>query len=191
METFLFLDTETTGFKKSGSLIQKGQGRVCQIAMILADETGRKLAEFQSLIKPNDWDLDGATENYYGLSYADCEEYGVPHEAFMEMYFRLGLRDGVQIVAHNSSFDQGMMEIETAYYHRRQNQSEIFQYHNPNWYCTMKKNTHISHNGKWPKLDATLKHYTGKDLIDAHDAMADTKACMEIFFAMRGVKLAA
>ena len=88
-ETFLFLDTETTGFKKSGPLMQNGQARVCQIAMILADENAKVLAEYQSMVRPMDWDLNGATHNYYGIPYEDCALYGVAQRLFMKMYYDL------------------------------------------------------------------------------------------------------
>lgn len=179
MENLLFLDTETTGFKKGGELIQDGQGRVCQIAMILADRNGKTLAEFQSLIKPYMWDVGDATHNYYGLSYEDCEKYGVTQIAFMRIFRELSSSCS-EIVAHNAKFDKGMMDVETAY-------REVEPISTP-WNCTMITNKHITDNGKWPKLDFTLKHYTGKDLVGAHDAMADTRACRDIYFAMRGIK---
>ena len=179
-ETFLFLDTETTGFKKSGNLIQQGQARVCQVAMILADDTGKTLAEYQSMIKPDNWDTNGHTKNYYGLSYDDCQKYGIHQLYAMQMYKNM-CETVTQVVAHNSPFDKGMMEIEEAYCNMGKTDKP--------WFCTMKTNTHISPNGKWPKLDFTLKHLTGKDLLDAHDAMADTRACRDIFFAMRGIQL--
>jgi len=185
MTTYLFIDTETTGFKRGGSLIQPKQARVCQIAMIWSDESGKSLMEYQSLIKPENWDTDGKTHNFFGISYDDCAKYGVAQNTIIDIFTSISSNDNVQIVAHNSDFDKGMMEVENEYYReKRVGCPSISQ----NWYCTMKRNTHISPNGKWPKLDATLKHYTGKELIDAHDAMADTKACRDIFFAMNGIK---
>lgn len=183
-ETFLFIDTETTGFKKSGPLIQQGQARVCQVAMILADDIGRTLAEYQSMIIPVDWDTNGKTENYYGLSYVDCALYGVHQRRVMEVYENLSSACD-QLVAHNSNFDKGMMEVEEAFLNKREDRNQRC---GKPWYCTMENNKHLA-NGKWPKLEAALKHYTNRDLINAHDAMADTRACRDIFFAMRGIKL--
>jgi len=188
MKTYLFIDTETTGFKKSGNLIQEGQGRVCQLALILAKQNGQVLFEFSTLIKPNNWNLNGKTENYFGLPYADCEEYGMTQSRVMSMYFQIAY--GVDsIVAHNSKFDKGMMDVEGAYFEGDETSYKALTM-DKKWHCTMLENTHISANGKWPKLDATLQHFCNRSLGDeAHEAMADTRACKDIFFASRGVKL--
>ena len=66
-ENYLFIDTETTGFPKKGLKV-RGQGRVCQLAMLLADNQGRALSEFHSLIKPDDWEIHSAAEDCHGIS---------------------------------------------------------------------------------------------------------------------------
>jgi DNA polymerase-3 subunit epsilon len=178
LKNYLFLDTETTGFKKSGALVQEGQGRVCQVAMILADETGKILSQMSTLIRPAGWTIQAGAQRIHGITDQDCEVNGVPQEDVISFY-NLMINRATAIVAHNSNFDQGMMDVECAYHGSAINS-------NIPWSCTMLENKHIN-NGKWPKLDLTYKHYTGKDLSGAHDAMVDTRACMEIFFAMRGI----
>lgn len=188
MKTYLFLDVETTGFKKSGNLIQEGQGRVCQIAMILAREDGRILSEFSSLIKPDGWTIGAGAQKVHGISQEDCEEYGLSIDGIMNV-FEIMVDKSTQRVAHNEAFDRGMMDVEVAYYTQNYlGDDSIYLEPQKPWFCTMKSNVHIN-NGRWPKLAQAYKHYTGKELSGAHDAMVDTRACMEIFFAMRGVKI--
>lgn len=182
-DTYLFIDTETTGFKKSGPLVQEGQARVCQVAMILSDHQGRPLAEFCSLIKPDGWEISDGAFKVHGISNDMCEKYGVQAEPVI-YFFKAFSGRATKIVAHNEQFDRGMMDVECAYF------GDESPEHKP-WFCTMKSNTHITPGGKWPKLDAALKHYCNKDLVNAHDAMADTRACRDIFFAMRGIQVAA
>ena len=186
MENYLFIDTETTGFKKSGGLMQEGQARVCQIAMILANQEGRTLSEFSSLVRPERWSISEGAEKVHGITDDDCYTNGLRQSVIIEMYHTLASKADI-IVAHNENFDRGMMEIETCYYNNVRDPSDCMA-HGKRWYCTMTSNMHLA-NGRWPKLDKTLQHYCNRSLGDtAHDAMADTKACRDIFFAMRGIK---
>lgn len=185
METFLFLDTETTGFKKSGQLVQEGQGRVCQVAMILTDSQGIPLSEFCTLVKPDktDWEIHPGAQAVHGKTKAMCMTHGIEQQEMVDIFDSFMSRAS-QIVAHNESFDRGMMEVELAYAGA---EDPLLR----EWFCTMKKNTHIS-RGRWPKLDYALQHFCGRSMGNsAHDAMADTRACRDIFFAMRGIQIAA
>lgn len=186
-ETFLFIDTETTGFPKKGSLIAQGQARVCQLAMLLTDNQGKSLMEFSSLICPDNWSISEGAAKVHGFTDDLCAEFGLDFRAAFSMYGKFaGLAS--MIVAHNSDFDKGMMDIEQEYYFEKLSlypeAKEDHRIKTP-WHCTMKTNTHIT-GGKWPKLEETLRHYCNRSLGDsAHDAMYDVKACKDIFFAVR------
>jgi len=199
-DNLLFTDTETTGFKKSG-LIVEGQARVCQIAMILTDKTGRILAQFSSYIKPNGWKIGDGAFKQHGISQEDCENYGMPQSHFMGMFLTF-LQKSNLVVAHNSNFDESMMDVETAYY----NDASDLSMKSPKrpWYCTQKNTVDICcvpptekmiavgrTHYKTPSLAEAYHHFTGKRIEGAHDAMVDTRACMEIYFGMKGIKLAA
>jgi len=176
-ETFLFTDKETTGFTKSGALMQKGQARVCQSAMILADDKGKIISRFSTLIKPTDWEIGMGAFKVHGILQGDCIKHGMDQFAFVSMFSILSA-NVTKIVAHNSKFDGGMMDVEYAY----------AGIENPNkeWYCTMKSNSHLQ-GGK--SLRNCVKHHLGREPSKAHDAMGDTIDCMEVFFAMRGIRL--
>ncbi|MCK5605479.1 3'-5' exonuclease [Candidatus Pacearchaeota archaeon] len=198
-EIFLFTDTETTGFRKSGALVQAGQARVCQSAMILTDDAGKTLAEFSCLIKPVDWIISNGAEKCHGISQQNCEVYGISQEAMIQTFFELA-RKSTMIVAHNASFDRAMMDIEAAYYHRdKSNTSSAHQ----QWFCTQSNSTSICcipptqrmqaagrNHYKTPSLAEALFHFTGRHIEGAHDAMVDARACRDVFFAMRGVQIA-
>lgn len=181
-DLFLFDDTETTGFKKNGDLIQDGQARVCQIGLILADWQGIPRLKFKALIKPDGWTISEGAQKVHGITMEQCEKYGLPFRSVFSLYRRLAGMSKV-IIAHNDEFDRGMMQIEEAYFNQGLEDDKKSNVDAP-WFCTMRSNTHIA-GGKWPKLAATLKHYTGRDLGgDAHDALADVEACKDIFFEM-------
>ncbi len=183
-ETFLFIDTETTGFKKSGPLIQEGQARVCQIAMLLTDSNGKSLAEFSALIKPDGWQIGEGAAKVHGFTNDLCEKYGINFKSAVAFYSRMvGMAS--QVIAHNSEFDRSMMEIEEEYSVNVATDIGFRYTTSKQWFCTMKTNTHIK-NGKWPKLTEALQHYCGRASTEnAHDAMYDVRDCRDIFFAMR------
>jgi len=200
----LGIDTETTGFKKGGGLMQEGQARVCQIAMVLVDWQGKPLVKFSSLIKPEGWTISKGASECNGLTDVMCERTGQKQIAIMSLYFRLCELADV-VIAHNSAFDKGMMEVETAYYHRAKNEHDVFHYHHPNWYCTQKENVDICKipptekmidvgrtHYKTPSLEEALQHFCGRSVGEnSHDALVDTEACLDIFFASREQRQAA
>ncbi len=189
-ELFLGLDTETTGFPRKGALIQEGQARVCQLAMILTNSDGKPLAKFSSLIKPDGWQISEGAAKVNGLSNEMCEAYGLNQKYVYQMYLMFAKRCDV-IVAHNSNFDKGMMDIEAAYYHAGAPTKDITieqcKSHKP-WHCTMEANRNIP-GGK--SLENCLQHHCGRSVgANAHDAMVDTEACLEVFFASRARAMA-
>ena len=175
-ETYLFVDTETTGFKKSGAIKQDGQARVCQVGMILTDATGKIINSFSQLIKPDGWKVSQFNIDSCGITQEDCEKYGVSAKSVFSLFGRYASMASV-IVAHNADFDKDFCIIEAAYAEMPMPETS--------WYCTMKENTHIS-GGKWPKLSEALQHFCGRQLGNvAHNAMYDVEACKDIFFAAR------
>lgn len=187
MDIYLFNDTETTGFAKQGEYIQEGQGRVCQIALLLTDAAGKSLAKFSTLIKPDGWIIGEGAQKVHGITMEECERFGVPAKTAFAMYNNFCSKATLR-VAHNDEFDNKMMKIEQAYYNASLQANVDIKLKS---FCTMKSNTHITPGGKWPKLEFTLQHYTGRSLCDtAHDAMFDAEACRDIYFAMQMKKAA-
>lgn len=176
---FLAIDTETTGFSKNGPRKQDGQGRVCQVAMLLFDGRGRSIMEVSTLIKPDGWKIGEGAGKIHGFTDDQCERFGILQKSAVNLY-RCMARKADLLIAHNSEFDQNMMEIEEHY-------CDDENHALPSYFCTMKTNTHIA-GGKWPKLEATLQHYCKRGLGSmAHNAMYDVQACRDIFLAQHGV----
>lgn len=183
-EVFCFIDTETTGWKKNGALVQEGQARVCQLALLLTDHEGFPLAKFSSLIKPDGWTISEGAQKVHGITLEQCEQFGVSFSTVVGIYKWLASRATLR-VAHNADFDSKMLDIECAYDLKARGLADIKAGTLPPWHCTMKTNTHIS-GGKWPKLAEAYKHFTGNEMsADAHDALVDAEACKEIFFGAR------
>ena len=172
MRNLLFIDTETTGFKKSG-LIVDGQARVCQLALILTDEFGKTLMEFSSLIRPDKcWSISDGAQKVHGHTDKKCQDLGLSAGQVFYVYRHMSNR-AMKNIAHNVVFDKGMLEVEAAYQGEGEEQTE--------WFCTMKANSGLS-GGK--SLANYYNHYIGKKIENAHDAMADTRACKDVYFEM-------
>ena len=185
-------DTETTGFFKKGDLVQDGQARIIQIAMILCDEEGSHKSEFSTLIKPDGWEISAGAQAVHGITMEDCEKYGMPMKTALKTIHEM-MRQSSLLIFHNAGFDWRMFEIEYAY--AGVNPPEIEKY------CTMMATTDLCAlpgnygTHKWPKLAEALPIICGRELgNDAHDAMVDTRGCKDLFFELKRrdlVKLAA
>lgn len=179
----LFIDTETTGFFKKGPTKQDGQARVCQLAMLATDNDGKSLAEFSFLIKPDNWTINPKASEIHGFDDELCEKNGIPSGLAITLFQEMAEKSDL-IIAHNKQFDSKMMDIELAYNmqpYRPQNK----------WICTMLRSMNICKipgrygDYKWPKLNEALKELCGREMGDeAHDALWDTRACRDIFFAL-------
>ena len=176
-ETFLAIDVETTGFPKSGALIQPDQARVCQLALILCDARGKVLSKFCSLIKPDGWKIHEGARKVHGISDEQCERYGVGFISAIGLFHYLASM-ATTVVTHNVKFDRQLLEIESAY------AKEVWPM-DRNWFCTMENNTHFMPGNKFPKLAEAYRHYCDKEIEGAHDALVDAEACKDIFFEMK------
>lgn len=183
---YLFLDTETTGFPNLNlSPRDPAQGRVCQIALILANETGRNIAEFTSLISPDGWAIQSGAQGVHGITDDLCEKYGVKSRTAFQLFQRLADKVDI-VVAHNLDFDLKMLKMEAAAH-------DLAMPTFKEQYCTMKEATPLCKlpkargaGYKWPKLSEALPLLCGRELgDDAHDAMADTRGCKDLFFELR------
>lgn len=181
---YLFKDWETTGFKKSGPLVQDGQARGCQVAYLFTDENGNSLAEFAALIEPKGWTVGEGAQAVHGFTTEFCELYGVNIKAALGTYLSLAKRAKL-VIAHNAEFDCNITEIECAY-------AGVHPPATPR-YCTMlNAATPCGLPGnKWPKLEEALQILCGKTIDKAHDALYDVRACRDIFFELKNRGLVA
>lgn len=157
--------------------------------LLFDDVSGRSLAEYSTLIKPDGWTIDPGAAKAHGFTDEMCEQYGVSGRGAFSFFQRVaGMAD--LIVAHNTAFDKKLMEIEAEYLG--------LQMPDTVWYCTMEASRGICNlpptermlaaginEPKAPKLEEALTHICGRSLGDtAHDAMYDVKACRDIYLAI-------
>lgn len=178
---YLIFDTETTGFlNKQIPIDDPNQGRVCQMAALLLDDSFNEISHFTTLIKPDNWNMSPGAEAVHGISRAKCEKHGLKMSNVLTLFEELSSVAKYKI-AHNSRFDTEMIDNEVFIY----NQIRV------NWHqiiCTMNATTDICKlpsktpgKFKWPKLAEAYRHITNKTLDKAHDAMADVRGCAVVF----------
>lgn len=155
--------------------------------MILCDNDGNTLAQAALLIKPDNWRIQEGAKAVHGITDEDCEKYGITSLAAYELFEQfVNIADVV--VAHNITFDKSVMEMEARAHSKIATVMKSI-------HCTMKDKQVVDlcavpavggRGGyKWPKLHVALATICGKKLRNAHSAMADAKACRDIYFEMR------
>lgn len=197
MKYALFFDTETTGVVNwKLPSVSPEQPNLVQLGALLVDLSTREdVAEIDLIVSPNGrWTVPEGAAAVHGISTEKAEELGVQlHSAVLPFRDLLAAAD--LVVAHNNRFDKIIMERASAMV-----DLDFGQQVSPLWYdeknvhvCTMMRSTPIvkkkgrrSNTGEfaWPKLAEAYKFFTGKEIVNAHNAMVDVKACKEIFFKL-------
>ena len=175
---YIFIDTETTG-------VNQARDHIVQLAWIIADENGQVLLEKEYIVQPDDFFIPASAVAIHGITNAQAKREGEPIEDVLSELID-DAEDVEYVVAHNASFDLAFLRRE----YLDTGLDNPFDRMKP--YCTMRSSVAFCRfpklNGgtgyKWPKLDELHFHLFGKYFDGAHDAMADTKACMRCFFEL-------
>lgn len=189
----LFFDTETTGLPNDRLRPDHpDQPHLVQLAALLTETDGRARASLNLIVNAGQPIPEGAAK-IHGLTTAIVTACGVPLKTACQTFSDLmGKAD--MLVAHNLRFDVAIME--TAYLRlggrpaRRPSGRA----------CTMEAASSIMklpptprmvaagfNKPKPPKLEECIRHFFGEELIGAHDALADVRACARVFFHLRSL----
>ena len=200
----LFFDTETTGIRKNGFV-----PRVVQIGALLTDDQGKTLAELNVLLKPEGFDhVPVEAANVHGFSYDLINTAGIDRSVGLVTFFELvDLAD--TLVAHNIEYDLDLMNIEIQERVNKSDPMTVFwkeALDKPEHFCTMInsrdtlkmplsdaqarffRDTGNDQKFKNPRLVEAYRHFFHKDFEGAHDAMADVRACRDVFFELHKLK---
>lgn len=171
----LFFDTETTGF---------GKARLVQLGAILQDiETGRILSEINTMVHSEDFPIPKDASDIHGITNELADAYGL-HMASVDRIFAFMLSKSDVVVAHNIQFDLTIIK------HNLELSGNIIG--KKRQFCTMQNTIDIlklpgrypGGNYKWPKMQEAYVHYFGKEFEGAHDAMADVRACRDVYLKL-------
>lgn len=196
---YLFFDTETTGMVNfKGSHEDRDQPRIVQIAAILADEERRVRQELCFIIKPDgpDWQVGEKALEVHGITRETAEKIGIKMSGVLMLFHGLVKLADV-VIAHNIQFDHAMLKIEA--FRNSYQSSGIF--HDMKTFCTMNEAKDLIRlppsakmkekkipGYKPPSLKEAYEYFERKELENAHDAMADCRACMAVFWHIQRLK---
>lgn len=187
----LIWDTETTGIPDWKIPSEDAtQPHMVQLAAVLVDvDTAKVVQSMDVIIRPDGWDITPELTEIHGLAHEYAMDVGVSEKMALEMF--LELWNGRQRIAFNTTFDNRIIRIATKRYCA---EDVIDRWHagkqGEEWVCMMMA-ARKAMGGKQPTLAEAYQHIIGADLQDAHTAMGDTRACMDIFFALRNAQTAA
>lgn len=197
MRTLLFYDTETTGLPlwKAPSE-HPDQPHITQIAALLTDADGNKLASIDLLVRPDGWTIPEELQVKTGITMARAEQGGIPEADALRAFAALWRRASVRI-AHNESFDCRILRIG---FKRFPGAVGPDEWKDAPTECTQKLATPIlnlpptnsmvsagfGHKPKPAALAEAYEHFTGKPMQNAHNAAFDVTACKAVYFAIKG-----
>lgn len=196
MNTGLFYDTETTGlplFSERSS--HPGQPHLVQLAARLINlDTREDINSLNFLIATEGWGISPKSTEIHGIIQEYADDYGVKEVDAVNMFFSFAVKANVR-VAHNEMFDARMIRIALTRYMSDSSSDDWKEGYSE---CTMKLASPIvkapatdkmkavgRHGHKNCTISEAYKHFTGNELVNAHDAMADVNACVDVYFAIK------
>lgn len=183
---YLFFDTETTGLPKSWKAPVTDLDnwpRMIQLAYLLADADGNKLAAGDDIIKPVGFTIPDDAAKIHGISTERALKEGRDLRVVLtEFRQALGLTEC--LVAHNISFDEKILGAEFL----RNNMPDVIP--SKKRICTMNSSTAYCaipgpYGNKWPKLAELHQKLFQAGFDGAHNAAADIAATAKCFWELK------
>lgn len=173
---YIIFDCETTGLlNPKKDLSDPSQPRIISLAAVLVDNDKNIVDSMDTLIHHPNLIIPEFITKINGITQEACEEVGVAPKLAIDKFNDMKSRSHTR-VAHNLSFDKQMIAREELALGM-----EHYSY-NGESFCTMQMCRTLGMKGN---LAAMYQQLFGRDFADVHTAMADTMACMEIFFKVR------
>jgi DNA polymerase-3 subunit epsilon len=183
---YLIFDTETTGLPKRRDAPVSDIGnwpRLVQIAWARYDARDAHLGSEAHIVKPHGFVIPKEAERLHGISTERAMAEGVPlAEALAN--FSAAVAQSTIIVAHNMSFDRGVIGAEFV---RAGIDTDL---HQKRRVCTMTSATDLCrlpgpYGYRWPTLSELYLALFGKRMPDAHYAESDVRGCAQCFFELK------
>ena len=189
MSTLVF-DTETTGFvldKEKPS--HPSQPHLVELGCVLYDDDQIERVTVNVIIKPDGWTVPDKAAEVHKITTDVAERHGIPLVVALALFSHLA-KSASRHVGHNVQFD---LKVMMAAFHRA---GKTFPTINP--LCTKEmaepilkipptermKNTGYGHKFKAPNLTECVRFLFDEDLVGAHSALTDARACGRVLFEL-------
>jgi len=182
-----FFDTETTGLPRNWNAPLRDLDnwpRMVQFAWMLCDDAGNEVASANRIILPQGYVIPPEAARVHGITTERALAEGIPiMEALDEALPEI--EKAALVVAHNISFDEKILGAECL------RLSRAHPLLKKTLRCTMKESTaYCALPGrygdfKYPNLTELHRKLFQKNFQDAHDALADVRACKAAFYELR------
>lgn len=202
MNLALFYDTETTGlpdFKAPSE--SPNQPHIVQLAACLVDMGNRQtISSMDVVIRPNGWTIPAEVSEVHGITNEYAGAVGIEEKTALDMFMELWAGPGRLRVAHNESFDARIIRIALKRFYDQPGEviPKSDEWKSGNAECTAKLATPLCqipptekmvragfNKFKTANLSEAYLHFTGKELENAHSAMADVQGCMTVYHAIK------
>lgn len=199
----LIYDTETTGlplFKEPSE--DPRQPHIVQLGALLVDLDSREvMAEMDVIIRPEGWVIPPEMTAIHGITQEIALERGIPApyvlRTFRELWIQADLR-----VAHNEQFDARIVRIAAMRHPDAGLDPDVWKAGQAE--CTQRLSTPIlklpptdkmqkvgRFHFKSANLAEAYQHFMGQPIAGAHSAIADARACMAVYLAIKSSASAA
>lgn len=182
----LVFDTETTGLPVRGAAVDDpAQPHLVQLAALLLDDNLTEMASLSLIVNPG-FPIPLEASRIHGITDEVAQRAGVPQRTALLLYAELHMRADI-VVAHNIRFDMQVMRTAAA-------RTEICLGSGVVPYCTMNASAALVglpptermlaagyNRPKPPSLSECIRHFFDEDLVGAHDALVDVRACARIY----------
>jgi DNA polymerase-3 subunit epsilon len=209
MKHLLPYDTETSGLPLFDlPSDHPGQPHIVQLAALVVDPSTRaEVAVMNRIVRPDGWVIPDEVAKIHGITQERAMDEGIPEVEAVEEFLAMWKPEGEDVlerIAHNESFDARILRIAIKRYIDPRNPAltlPVSDY----WkqgkaHCTARLSTPIlklpptakmlaarRHHHKTANLGEAFKHFMGKDLEGAHDAIVDVRACADVWFAIQAL----
>lgn len=186
----LFFDVETTGLPNYKERARHpSQPHIVQLAAMLVDGSGRTLESHNVIIKPDGWEIPKEASDVHGIT-AEVAAIGIGESVAARTLLEM-MKKAELSVAHNLTFDKFLARIAMRRFELMTDEQDEWWKALPT-FCTMRESTDLcklpgirAGQFKWPKLIEAYRCLFNEDFSDAHDALADVRACMRIYFELQ------